>query len=217
MGTSTNQELTAKERIIEAALLTYSEFGFVGASTRDIASRAGVSQGLLTYHFHTKNDLWFAAVDRLFSNFKSEFGEAPLSSLDGKDENIKVMLKNFMRFNAHSPYFLSFIIDSGKEINERSEYLIDIHIKPMYEQFQSSLPKGVQESLGPQIFYSWLGAVTAIYSLSAECEKLTGVDPKSEESIEKHAELISILFLQNSPMDVLKKTLMGSIRSIRKK
>ena len=39
------------ERILRAALEACSENGFDGATTRDIAARAGVPLGLLQYHF----------------------------------------------------------------------------------------------------------------------------------------------------------------------
>ena len=38
-----------------------------GATTREIATRAGVTQPLLNYHFSSKDELWQAAVDGLFA------------------------------------------------------------------------------------------------------------------------------------------------------
>src|SRR6516164_6970360 len=56
-----------RERILAAALDLFSELSFDGATTRDIASRAGVTQPLLNYHFSSKDELWRAAVDGLFA------------------------------------------------------------------------------------------------------------------------------------------------------
>jgi len=50
-----------RERILAAALDLFSELSFDGASTRDIAARAGVTQPLLNYHFRSKDELWRAA------------------------------------------------------------------------------------------------------------------------------------------------------------
>src|SRR3974377_841976 len=55
-----------RERILAAALDLFSERSFDGATTREIAGRAGVTQPLLNYHFRSKDDLWRAAVDGLF-------------------------------------------------------------------------------------------------------------------------------------------------------
>ena len=60
------QRAATRERIVEAAAEAFAEKGFRGASTRDIAQRAGTNQGLITYHFRSKDELWRAAADRIF-------------------------------------------------------------------------------------------------------------------------------------------------------
>lgn len=56
-----NPELRRK-LILESALATFSEKGYAGATLREIASRAGVSHGLLKQHFGTKEELFLASV-----------------------------------------------------------------------------------------------------------------------------------------------------------
>src|SRR5262245_36084658 len=63
-----------RERIVAAALEAFAERGFDGARTRDIAARAGVNQGLITYHFASKDALWKAAADHIFALLGQEFG-----------------------------------------------------------------------------------------------------------------------------------------------
>jgi hypothetical protein len=48
-------------RILDAALDLFSELSFDGATTREIAARAAVTQPLLSYHFSSKDELWRAA------------------------------------------------------------------------------------------------------------------------------------------------------------
>ena len=48
----------ARNAIVEAALAAFAEHGFHGATTRNIANAAGVSQGLLHHHFGGKDGLW---------------------------------------------------------------------------------------------------------------------------------------------------------------
>ena len=60
----------AAERILRAALPAFSELGFEGATTREIATRAGVPLGLLQYPFGGKPKLWRAAVDRAFAELR---------------------------------------------------------------------------------------------------------------------------------------------------
>ena len=55
-----------RDRILEAALELFSERSFEGATTRQISERAGVTQPLLNYHFHGKDELSRAAVAGVF-------------------------------------------------------------------------------------------------------------------------------------------------------
>src|SRR3954470_17628514 len=58
---------TAAERrddVLDAAMLEFAERGYAGASTDDIARRAGISQPYLFRLFGTKKELFKAAVSR---------------------------------------------------------------------------------------------------------------------------------------------------------
>ena len=57
--------MTAKERLLRAAVEVFSEKGFSGASTREIASRARVNPVTLFRTFKSKEQLHAAAVDYL--------------------------------------------------------------------------------------------------------------------------------------------------------
>jgi len=51
------EDLTARARIRNAALRSFTENGFDRATVRDIARAAGVSPGLLRHHFGSKDEL----------------------------------------------------------------------------------------------------------------------------------------------------------------
>lgn len=53
------------ERILDAAEEVFAAHGHAGASTREMARRAGVPFGALHYHWGTKADLWTAVFERL--------------------------------------------------------------------------------------------------------------------------------------------------------
>ncbi|YCK36190.1 TetR/AcrR family transcriptional regulator [Actinomadura sp. ATCC 39365] len=59
------EDLTARARIREAALLHFGEHGFEGATTRAIAGTAGVSPGLLRHHYGSKQALREACDEHL--------------------------------------------------------------------------------------------------------------------------------------------------------
>ena len=63
------RSLRTKQKLLDAALEAFSENGYKGTSTRDIAARAGVHHPLITYHFSNKDRLWRSAVKYVFGDF----------------------------------------------------------------------------------------------------------------------------------------------------
>jgi AcrR family transcriptional regulator len=55
-----------RDEVLDAALLEFADHGFEGASTEDIAQRAGISQPYLFRLFGTKKELYKASVARCF-------------------------------------------------------------------------------------------------------------------------------------------------------
>lgn len=52
-----------RERILRAAIVEFSRHGLAGARTDAIAAGAGVNKALLYYYFHSKSELYSAALD----------------------------------------------------------------------------------------------------------------------------------------------------------
>jgi AcrR family transcriptional regulator len=57
----------SRESILRAAIDAFAERGVAGASIAEITARAGVSQGLVNYHFGGKAQLIGAVIDRWFA------------------------------------------------------------------------------------------------------------------------------------------------------
>lgn len=53
-------------RILEAAAVVFAREGFAGASTRTLAAEAGVNISTLAWHFHDKQGLYEAVIDRVY-------------------------------------------------------------------------------------------------------------------------------------------------------
>jgi AcrR family transcriptional regulator len=54
-----------RRALVAAAIAALADVGFAGASAREIAGRAGCSQGLVFYHYGSVNDLLLAALDEI--------------------------------------------------------------------------------------------------------------------------------------------------------
>ena len=65
-----------RSRILNAAIEVLFEKGYVGATTTEIAKRAGVSRGAQLPHFPTRRDLVTVTVQHLIHRRSDEFREA---------------------------------------------------------------------------------------------------------------------------------------------
>jgi AcrR family transcriptional regulator len=67
-GPTTFIQLKRRDQLVDCAIDAVVELGFQGTSVAEIARRAGVSKGVVTYHFATKDDLIYAVVARIFDS-----------------------------------------------------------------------------------------------------------------------------------------------------
>jgi len=193
------QREATRERIVQAALEAFAEKGFHGASTRDIAERAGTNQGLITYHFRSKDELWRAAADRIFGMLGERLTEQ-LSALDSEAprERAREAIRIYVRFAAAHPELFRLMVDEGKNAEPRMRWLVDTHLKPRYEQFvrpPGGRIAGFDAALLPHAYYVMAGAGSLIFAVAPECRRLTGLDPESEAAIEAHADFVARLLV----------------------
>lgn len=190
-----------RERILVTALDLFSQLSFDGATTREIAARAGVTQPLVNYHFSSKDDLWFAAVDRIFAELNEALA-ARAEGLRGVDEltMAKLLIREFVYFSAAHPQLHRIITQECKTDGPRMDWLVERHVRPVYEQtaamFNGLVEAGHMPAFPAAHFYYILtGAAPTMFVLGPECRRLAGIDPEAPEVIAAHADaVISLLF-----------------------
>ncbi|APA98680.1 TetR/AcrR family transcriptional regulator [Nocardia seriolae] len=96
---ATNDDLTAKARIRNAAMDLFSQYGESRVSMRAVAAEADVTLGLVQHHFKTKAGL-IAAVDQLVVDyFAAAVASVPLTGTPGenvaaRNEAVRIMLRD---------------------------------------------------------------------------------------------------------------------------
>jgi AcrR family transcriptional regulator len=78
MATATERKSAEerREQVLDAAIDVFAEHGLSGASTDEIARKAGISQPYLFRLFHTKKELFIASVERCFAETRETFERA---------------------------------------------------------------------------------------------------------------------------------------------
>ena len=195
MNKREQQREQTRQRIVEAAVECFAERGFRAASTREIASRAGANQGLITYHFKSKDALWKAAADRLFGELRRRVMErVPLIEELDPRERAREGIRLFVRFAAAHPELFRFMLEAGKSDDERMQWLVDSHLEPMYELLPT-VGAAAEGPLQPHLQYVLVGAGSVIFAVAPEVRRLTGLDPTQPEAIETHAEVVARLLV----------------------
>jgi TetR/AcrR family transcriptional regulator len=193
--------LATRDRIVAAAITCFSGLGFDGATTRLIADRAGVNQGLITHHFNNKEELWKAAVDRLFANIDEDAGRRVEAWSDAdRATRVRLMIRHFVRYASRHPEQLRFMMQEGLSSGPRMQWLVENHLAAGYARFKEMLSDARAENMliegeDAHLFYAFVGASSTIFALAAECEHLTGMDPVAEANVEAHARLIEGMLL----------------------
>ena len=190
-----------RERILASALDLFSELSFEGATTRQIAARAEVTQPLLNYHFSSKDELWRAAVDRLFEELNGVLGKRR-EGLRGVDEVTvaRLVMREFICFSAAHPQLHRVITQECKADGPRMDWLVDRHIRPLYESTIEMFGRLVEQGHVPDIppvhlYYILTGAGPTMFVLAPECRRLAGIDPLAPEVVMAHADaVIALLF-----------------------
>jgi AcrR family transcriptional regulator len=185
---------------VEAALQAFASYGFDGATTREIARRAGAALAALPYHFTTKEELWKAAADRIFGLLNDTFRKR-FEGLEGVDlpTRLRLVLRDFVRFQAAHPELHRFMIQEGIAPGPRLEWLVEKHIRPIHAFVRAMVEAAQREGMTPlgrpeHLHYMLIGAASSVYALAAEFELLNGADPTSEALVAEHVATLERLF-----------------------
>lgn len=190
MTTRAEQREETRRRIVDAAVDAFAEHGFEGAGTRDIAARAEVTQGLVTYHFESKLDLWRAAADQLFGDLAASLPDVFDDDLAGP-ERARESIRGYVRFSAERPQLFHFMVDAGRSDGDRMRWLVDTHLRSWHEGIAALADPG----LASHLHYALLGASSLFFALAPENERLTGADPMRSDVVDRHADYVARLFV----------------------
>lgn len=198
--TQERAEIT-RGKLIEAATAAFAERGYDGVSVRDIENEAGVKRGLLAYHFGDKKSIWIAVVDNTFGLMKTAVNKRMelLQDLDGRDR-LAFIIRFFTRFAAKHPEMSQLMGQEARQDSWRIRYLVDTHIIEGKQAMEiaASETLGLDKKAFLHWYYIMVSGSATIFSFAPECKLLFGEDPRSESSVETHADMMVSMLLGNS-------------------
>jgi len=187
--------------ILESARNVFAERGFEGATLREVAERAGVKQPLLVYHFQSKEGLWRATLDLLWTRVVAAVrAGSDWADIADSPEVVRAVLRSFMRVVADEPAWLQILMREASQPGPHLDWLVEQHSRATYEAGIDFLESAQKLGLLPRLptrhlLYILTGALTFVVAIAPEVERVTGEDPRSQEFLDRHVDtFIALLF-----------------------
>ena len=197
-ATRDDADVDVRRQLIDAATVEFARNGFAGASTRAIAIRAGAHQPQINYHFSSKEALWRAVVDDLFSQLGS-FLE-PEGTFDDPVDEFRQWVLGLVLFSAERPELSRLIMHEAASYNDRMNWLVDSFARPFVDRrdrvWAELKARGLTADIDNLLAESTLlGATTIPFALMPHVERIHGPVDFDRAMLERHAEGLVRAFL----------------------
>src|SRR5262245_44524143 len=139
-----------REQIIEAAVRLFSQKGFRGATTKEIAFAAGVNEAIIFRHFATKSELYAEIIDRTAD---SSGRKALRSALAGAMEQwhdrqvFETLAFHVLEFHERDDTSMRLLLYSTLEGHELAEMITRNHILKTSQQMAEYVKKRMAEGV----------------------------------------------------------------------
>lgn len=199
------RSVVTQQKLLDAAIEAFSENGFKGTSTRDIADRAGVHHPLITYHFKNKDQLWRAATDRIFREFNISLVKAMAEIPDAEPKaKAEAFVRTYLHYSRSQPALHRIILQEANGEHKRMQWLTDNHLRPMFDEVHKALANlqsiGVAPQGSPAMLFNMIRVCAGgLIALKLELKSTSNIDLDSDEQIAELGDLIIRVFFPGDP------------------
>lgn len=109
-----------REAIIEAAKELFSQRGFRGTTTRELAAAVGVTEPVLYQHFETKQELYSAIIDQKSQEMDLKFAGLVREAIQANDDRafLLTLATVVWRWYSEDPAYVRLLLYSALEGHE---------------------------------------------------------------------------------------------------
>ncbi len=175
-------------RVLDAAEYVFAEYGFAGASVRDIAARAGLNAASLYNHFPGKQELYEAVLDRGLLPILELLGELPVAGANGAPE--LDVIDTVVDYIAARPALARILhyeaLAGGESINRLAgRWLTPIYASGIDALARSSAARTWQADELPLLIEALHNVIIGYFSMAPVLEGIVGEDPLSPAALER--------------------------------
>jgi TetR/AcrR family transcriptional regulator len=182
-----------RERILAFALRSFADLGYEGTTTAAVAREAGVTQPLVHHHFGSKDGLWRAAMDHLFSEVRLF---TRLDHTRPPTEALLQVVEAFVHLSAARPELSRILAREGSTPGPRLTYLVERHLGEQLREVVATLRAGqaagaIDPAVRPELLiFLVTGAAAQLFDVAALAKESLGVDVAAERTREEFVALV---------------------------
>lgn len=137
-----------RQQILDVAVRLFSQKGFRGTTTKEIALAAGVNEAIIFRHFATKRDLYAAIIDRKGEEGRMhEMHEQIAQAIAAKDDKkvFETLAFRMLDFHAQDDTPMRVLYYSALEGNELSQMIFRNHIAEVHKLLADYIKQRIRE------------------------------------------------------------------------
>ena len=123
-------------QILAVAVSLFSQKGFRGTTTKEIAQAAGVSEAMVFRHFATKQELYSAILDhKACASGRFDPAEMAADAIRRKDDRgvFESLAFGALNHHEHDPEFQRLLLHSALEKHELAQMFFDQIVRHVYD------------------------------------------------------------------------------------
>ena len=164
-------ENTTKEKILDAALVSFAENGYHGTNLRDLAAGMELSKSALYRHYESKEDIWNAVIDRMEAYYVSRFGSPENMPPTPKScDELLTMTMRMLDFTMHDKRVIltRWLLLTEQFRDERARRFATLHFltgtRDIYTRiFAEMMDNGILKKADPQLLaFAYTAPITAL-------------------------------------------------------
>lgn len=183
-------ESTTKEKILDAALVSFAENGYKGTNLRDLAAGMGLSKSALYRHYESKEEIWNAVLDRMEVYYNERFGSPENTSPAPKScEELFAMTMQMVDFTMHDKKVILTrrLLLTEQFRDKRARHFATLHFltgtKEIYKKiFAEMMGNGILKKDDPELLaFAYTAPISALVH---NCDREPEKEPEIMRQIE---------------------------------
>jgi TetR/AcrR family transcriptional regulator len=137
-----------RKQILRVAIQLFSQCGFSGTTTKEIARAAGVSEAMVFRHYATKQELYNAILDHKACEGGDLDPFAWAQEAMAKKDDVELfyqLMLNALNHHERDTDFMRLLLHSALEGHELAEMFVKQNIMPLYEFLSEYIAKRQKE------------------------------------------------------------------------